>query len=224
MAYSYGNPTNRVRAAEMLRKLLPRVTESIEKSNGNSGEMKPTSEIGKQSLKWYRVECCIGVHIYQGDKGGWFSDLAFKDLPAGIPAVFGTPSIHPHRSREEAIDAAVAMLALISNRPAPEVAPEDAKVVFEFDELSIIVPSGVIAEINQIPVEWPSVEYVKQRLVQIRDQFAGGKPFNTEIMDSLSPEDQRVVFSVCAMALVIGMPRFPSKPESEPPPPKNKMS
>jgi len=223
MEMNYGNPGNRIRAAEMLRKLLPRATKLRESHKDGEASMEAVSSIGQASLKWYRTENCTGVYIYQGEKGGWFADLSFKDLPAGVPVVIGTPNVAPNRTREDAIESAVHMLALLMNSPTPQVNPEEAEVVFEFDNLGLIIPSAAIAAINKLSVERPSNEYVEQRLDEIREQFAGGKPFNSEIMDSLSEEDRRVVYTVCVMALALGMPRYPKSEEVEAPPFKSDM-
>lgn len=220
MGYKYGNPTNRMRASEMLRRLLPEAKKLAEKS---SYSMETTSVVGEASLKWYRTEHCRGVHIYQGDKGGWFADLEFTNLPDGIPAVIGTPSVAPNRTREEAVKSAISMLAMMMDTPTPTVSPQDAKVVFALDDMNVILPSALIAKMRAIREEPPSHDYIIERFEEVRKQFTGGEPFNEERMNSLSKENQMTVVTLCAMALLIGMPRYPGNPEVEPPPSNDRM-
>jgi hypothetical protein len=224
MGHNYGNPTNRVRAAELLRKIRPEAAKKYAGLKSDGLSMEATSSVGEASLKWYTADKCVGIHVYQGDKGGWFADFAFADLPAGIPVVIGTPSLYPHGSRKEAIDQATAFLAMLMNKNPPNENPEDVEVVFSFDDMNVMLPSTLIATMKAIDAPHPPIEYVVQRLEDIRHQFAGGKPFTAEIMTSLSEEDRMVVVRVCAMALVFGMPRYPLNAEGEPPPKRSKFN
>lgn len=224
MGYKYGNPTNRLKAAEMLKKLLPEAREMAEK-NKSETSIEATSAVGAASLKWYDLEHCNGLHIYQGEKGGWFADLSFHGLPDGISRIIGTPVSMPCRTREDAVRIGISLLAsIISNPKIPaEERQNDPEIAFSFDEINLFLPSSLISQMRDFGGEPPSDEYVFKRFEELREQFAGGKPFTKTIMDSLSSDDRMKVITICALAIFKGIPKYPMPEESPPPPPLHKM-
>jgi hypothetical protein len=220
MGYKYGNASNKIRAAELLRRIRPKAAEIYEKTKDTAVPLKPETAIGMASLKWYTADKCVGVHVYQGDNGGWFADLAFKDLPPGIGDVLGTPTLFPNRDRQAAIATAIEFLAkVMANQQSPQ-SPDDT-VPFSFDKITVFIPTEMVAEmkkdIEAVPGKRPSADAVALLLEDLRKQFAQGGPFTSEVMDRLSAQEQGKVFNRCSMALAIGMPRYPSYPEGMPP-------
>lgn len=49
--------------------------------------------------------------IYEADRGGWHADLLLKDTPPGVSNAFGSPMAMPFRTRHEAEEFAVMLLA-----------------------------------------------------------------------------------------------------------------
>lgn len=66
-SYDHKNPTNRLRAAALLKQLLPLAHEAARTTRT---PLLPSSGVGENALRWFRTEDCLGVHVYQGDRGG----------------------------------------------------------------------------------------------------------------------------------------------------------
>lgn len=216
MKYKPNNPENRMRARALLRKLLPAAREQAAKSSEYS--IEPASDVGENSIPHYKIDRCIGVHIYTGDKGGWFADLQFEGLPAGIPPVLGTPVECPHQTREEALAKAAQMLTMViaNDRPAPPAA--EAKAAFPFDDLVVHVPSPFIERLRKdVPYE-PTREEALESLTAFRDEVCGSKNLTQELADGLSEAAKVRLLAVCTMAILAGIVRFPEFEEKPPPP------
>jgi hypothetical protein len=216
MRYKPNNPENRMRARALLRKLLPEARKILE--GKGSYEIKPESDVGENSIPHYKIDRCVGIHIYEGDKGGWFADLQFENLPAGIPTVFGTPMALPHRVREEALASAVKFLALVlaNDRPAPSAAEADA--IFPFDEVVVHLPSRFFGKLRDLMPYKPTHEEALARLNAFRDEVCGGQPLTHEAAEALPRPLRERLLSVCAMASLAGIVRFPEFEEAPPKP------
>lgn len=180
-------------------------------------EIQPNSGLGENVFKYLHVDRLTGVHIYQGDKGGWFFDLTFKDLPDGVPNIIGTPNMYPHETRKEAEEAAVAMLAnLVANAHKPPESSDDAVAVFPFDDVEFKIPAKLLAALREIPGGPPDVDSVLRRLEEVRETCAGGRHLTAEVMEELTKDQQEQIYIVAAMAVLRGIVRFPAYEEAPP--------
>jgi len=212
--YKYKSVENRRKAKFLLDKLMPEAERMV---GGLKTAEAHGNDVGDNAMSHAHISRVTGVHVYQGRKGGWFFDLSFKDFPPGVPNIMGQPVGMPLPSRDEAVQGAVTMLAwLIKQKDRPLPSTEDAVAVFPFDHVIIQVPSSLIARIKAIPVPSGGPDYVKTRLDEVREEFAGDGPMTVEVMNSLTEEQQLRVMTVVTMAMAEGFVRWPEYEEEAP--------
>lgn len=204
-----------MRARALLRKLLPDARKLL-KEEGNY-EITPESNVGENSIPHYKIDHCVGIHIYEGSKGGWFADLQFENLPPGIPPVFGTPVALPHRTRAEAMDTAVKILALVLANDRPTPSAEETEIVFPFDGVVVHLPAQSFGKLQDKMPVLPTREQALERLNAFRDEVCGGALLTHEAAQALPESLQARLLSVCAMAMLAGIVRFPEFTEAPPP-------
>lgn len=212
--YKHKAPDNRRKAKALLAKLLP---EAIRRAPEMDLVESQASPLGANTFKHIHIDRVAGVHVYQGDRGGWYFDLSFKDLPPGVPNVLGQPVAYPLETKEEAINGAISMLAmLVKTRDKILPRHDDAEAVFPFDDVVISLPSDLIRTLAAAPFPPPEYEYVRGRLDEIRRQFAEDGTMTGEVMDKLTEDQRMEVFTVVAMAICRGIARWPQSEEGVP--------
>lgn len=228
-AYKYSSPSNRMKARRMLASLLPEAKDRIGEINNFGTVDVPDMFLGILSrLTEANLE---GVHIYPAPLGGWHADIAFKDMPPGIPQVVGTPKAMPCNSREDAVDHAVAnlsvMLTAMRNRPSNAEARKDY-AVFQYDSATIFVPIEIMSELKKALRGNKTAEskretemHVIEHLIEIGRKFRGPEGLTEDVYDALPIESQKEIVMVSAMALAVGYPRWP---ETAPMPPTKSMT
>jgi hypothetical protein len=221
MSYNYKNPSNRMKAAQLLKKLLPLAEQEAREQRA---PLQAATAIGHATLRHYHISKCAGVHVYKGEKGGWFADLEFRGLPLGAGNIIGTPSQLPAKDREEAIGQAISMIASCMNAPAPAEPADAVDSAFAFDEIEMAVPGELLRTIKAAFEELPTPQQAVALLEKVRSDFAAGGPLTGDVMRGLSKEDLRRVQFACAIALMAGLPRYPQYEEAPPPPPRSSMN
>jgi Uncharacterized protein conserved in bacteria len=212
MPYDHSKFDNRRKAFFMLKKLLPEAERLAATFDLSGKSMTPIMDALSPHLHITRV---AGVHIYKGDKGGWFFDIVFKDLPPGLPTIIGQPSSMPCETREEAEKAATNMLAaLVQQRDKPLPDQVEAEAVFQFDEVYIYIPTEIVASLERSGA--PDLGYVRQRLAEIRKAFAGDGVMTKEVVDRLNDDQMTRLYAVVAMAVAAGIIRWPEPDEAPP--------
>ncbi|WP_046866814.1 hypothetical protein [Microvirga massiliensis] len=183
-SYRHKDLDNRRMAKMLLQKLLPQAMETAKEVSSDALE---TSALGGNTMKWLRLSQCTGVHVYQDAKGGWFADLTFAGLPAGVPDIIGTPVSLPKATREEALQEGIELLALvIAHERKPQETPDEPIAVFDFDKIALQIPSALIQQLNESGLEKLGHAHAMKRLDEIRTQMTGGEPFTAENFDRLS--------------------------------------
>jgi hypothetical protein len=220
MSYNYKNPTNRLKAAQLLKRLLPLAQQQADTVLDG---MKPASSLGRATLGHYHLSKCVGVHVYQGDKGGWFADLEFKGLPLGVGNVIGTPSQLPLKDREEALQDAIALLASVLKNPEPQGPAEAVDSVFAFDDIEMMVPGQMLRDMRARIGDPPTADEALIVLERARFDFAQGGPLTREVVQNLPEHALRSIRYACAVALLAGLPRYPQYEEGLPPPSRSGM-
>jgi len=212
--YKHKDLDNRRKAKALLARLMP---EAERRAPEFTNLETKSSSLGANTFKHIHIDRVTGVHVYQGERGGWYYDLSFKDLPPGVPNVLGQPVAFPLDTREEAIDGAVSMLAMLVNKRDQDPPPQDdAEAVFPFDDVVISLPSQMIRTLSEAPVPLPDHEYVRTRLDEVRKEFAGDGPLTGDILNKLTRDDLMRVYAVAAMAICRGIPRWPQSEEGVP--------
>lgn len=218
MAYDYGDKRNTKKASRLLRELLP---EAREIAKNPDAELRSTSGIGDVSTPYLRIGNVRGVHLYQGDHGGWYADIELRSVPPGIARILGTPTHQPDKSAEDARRTAIFLLGVAIRNEASVELSDTTKAAFAWDEVEIIVPTALVAKIQALgagPHDLPGLGWMKNRLDELRRDINGGRPFTKASLDALPRETFLFVFNAAAMALAHGMVRWPeTKPENAPP-------
>lgn len=206
MDYDPTDPENMRAARELLDRLL---TETTDKGH----RIVPSSAIMHNALSWYTIDRVDGVHVYQGGKGGWFADLTFMGIPAGVPGRIGTPVGAPLPSRAAAIEAAAALVQTVkANRQSPDAG---GGRVFEIAGLTVVVPRELVEVIAYHAP--PGDGFIEKRLEEVMQKYAPAGLFTEDGLQGLNEESRRELQVVCCMALSVGMVRWPI-PHEEPPP------
>lgn len=217
--YNPKNPANRLRARRNLEAMMKEIMAEPPKGDRFSeGEKSPLFESMAPHLKMERLD---GLHIYPGPAGGWHADISFRDLPAGIPNVIGTPKALPCRTRDEAVEAAHAMLSMfigmmLETEGKPSTAKSD-NATFIYDGITLRIPIGMLEAIKEAAGE-PMPDYVRQRLSEVREEFGGGPGIlDFAAVSALDRPRLLNLHAIAAMALLAGIHRWPETVDVGPP-------
>lgn len=215
------DPESLATARQVLDELLPHARRKAAEP-ADPLVLRAGSAVGRSALPHYRIANCVGVAIYQGEKGGWFADLWFEDVPAGIPPIIGTPLAEPHSAPQEALAYAIDTLALLithEDRPKPD--PEAVMAAFPFDGVVIPIPSQMVADLREMAGDRtpPTPEYVRERIEAFRAEVLDGEPLTAERANAFPQETAARLMSIAAMALLVGIVRVPESVEADPPSP-----
>lgn len=113
MAYDHRSRPNQRRAAALLEILKGRLVDA-------SGRIEHATAIqAATATPHWRLSNVGGVHVYDTDRG-WYADIAFEDLPVGVPTVIGNAV--PCGTREEAMRRAVQNLSFYAEREKATIA------------------------------------------------------------------------------------------------------
>lgn len=218
MEYQHGDARNQAWARHLLAKLLPAAHEQA----GEAGRLQSSSAVGEAFLPWMTIDNIDGVHVYQGEKGGWFADLVLKNAPTGVASIFGTPVQHPCHSREEAESYAVTLLAVIAaNKEKVAEPPKEVEAAFSFGPFGVKIPSRLLDEISKVTAAAgldKDSRYVRRRLDELSRKHERHLA-EAEPLDGLPAAELREIIVVSAMALCHGIVRWPEVPEAAPPTP-----
>ena len=211
MTYSYDAHADE--AAALLKRVLAGV---FEESQGAKGV--PLSPLGGALFDHASVARMKGVHVYRGERGGWFADLTFRDMPPGITSVIGTPSDMPCHSREEAMAQVTSLVAVVvatekARASSPRTGPP-ADPVFLLGGMQITIKAAALAEISSLGA--PDERYVTRRLDELMRLHAHDGKLDASSLDRLAPMDRAKFMAVVVMALMVGMGRWPEIAEAAP--------
>ena len=218
--YNHNNPTNKMRARRLLASIMEEARKEADKGGFETGH---ASHLFENMARYLDEDKLDGIHIYPAPLGGWHTDLSFKDMPTGTPPVVGTPKAHPCKSREEAVDTAVQMLAAIIGdirNKDDQDANGERTAAFEIDSVTLYVPVDMLDEIRSAagPTGLPADDYVRSRLDETRKKFGGKRGIDADVMESLTHEQKMELHVVAAMALLAGFIRWPESMDMAPEP------
>lgn len=201
MAYLHGSRPNRRRAASLLEQLKGKLVDASE-----TVETPMTMQAATSSPHW-RLSNVAGVHVYEAD-GGWSADLAFENLPAGVPSVIGNAV--PCGSHRAALECAVRLLSLCAEREKSFLANFDTSMRwFVFDEVEVPVDpeylSGVATRLAQ---DGFTAEQACERLAYLRHVISGDGPVTGERVDAASPRIRERLAVACEVAMALGRTQF----------------
>ena len=174
-----------------------------------SGEpgLKSLSMIAEAALAAVSEDNLFALVVHQAPLGGWSAEVVFRDMPAGISNVMGTPSGHPLETREEAEEAVHAILLGIlitvsmgSGRMKPPV--------FELHGFSLDLDPVALAAAHALGELLPTKEQAGQALeALVANLFPDG--VTKERLDSLKETEGVPLLSAIYTASACGLLRYP---------------
>ncbi|CAO4164120.1 hypothetical protein IHEIED_00302 [Methylorubrum populi] len=155
----------------------------------------------------WRLSNVAGVHVYEV-VGGWNADLAFEDLPVGIPTLIGNAA--PCGSRQAALESAIRQLSLCAEREKQHMASFDTRMRwFVFDEIELpIDPDYLPGVAARLAAEGYTEEQVRGRLAYLRHVISGDAPITEENVEAASPKTRERLAVVCEVAMALGRTQF----------------
>jgi hypothetical protein len=216
MTYHHDSPENQRKAKRLLRDLLPRAKAL---ARGSTGATRfDLSPLGASISGLVHARNLLAVHIYEANLGGWIADLEVKKAPVGAPRIYGTPVENPCRTREEALDQAINMLAavLLTDQPEPKL---PSHRIFELYGLGIPVPGAALDELHSAVGETKAQAHVSGEEVEVLIEATvarlfAGMPTKEKLL-SLAREELAELFLILGIAMLKGYFRYPA-PQARP--------
>jgi hypothetical protein len=201
MRYDHGSRQNQVRAASLLETLKAKLSDATDKP-----ELVAIMQSPKWSTHW-RLCNVVGVHAYETPQG-WRADLAFRDLPAGVPTLIGYSV--PCTTREEAMDGAVFKLSICAETQKAWLANfEDTMRWFAFDEINFPVdPDYLPVRAAELAREGYTRDHALGRLAYLRHVISGDEPLTEAAVGAADEETRERLSIVCEIAMSLGLTEF----------------
>jgi len=203
-----------VRAKELLSHLLP-IARSKLTEGSIRGEAK--SLVAKSQAPYYSEDRMAGIHIYHAPLGGWIADLIFRDMPPGIPNALGTPVHSPFRTREEAREGAIGMLAAILEISDQNEGREAVhEPVFQLYDCIIRIDGGILNEIvalgKQLGVDEPyeNIDDLTRRLEAVLKEVFGEQKPSHDLFLAKSKDNKIKLLSILHLCSLNGVFRYPA--------------
>lgn len=201
MRYDHGSRENRQRAAFLFGKLKLQLVDA-----GGAVEEPATMQAATSSPHW-RISNVAGVHVYKTTEG-WNADLAFKDLPPGVPPVIGNAV--PCSSRQEALQSAVGQLSMCAEREKLPIPGSDTRTRwFKFDGIEIGIDAD---QLPAMAIRLARDDYTPfmaaGRLALMRHVIADDEEMTAAMLQSSSPEVQARFRVACTVAMALGRTQF----------------
>lgn len=201
MRYDHGSRENRQRAAFLFGKLKLQVIDA-------SGTVeKPTTMQAATSSPHWRISNIAGVHVYR-TAVGWNADIAFKDLPIGVPALVGNAV--PCGSRDDALASAIRQLSMCVEREKVLMAGFDTRLVyFVFDEIEVPIDPDYLPDVRAAMArEGHTLEEALGKLAHLRHVVGGDGPLTKEGVDAADEDTRAELCKACEIAMALGRTQF----------------
>jgi len=201
MAYDYGSRPNRRRAAALLETLKGKLIDA-----SKAVERSATMQAATSSPHW-RLSNVAGVHLYE-TASGWNADIAFEDLPVGVPTVIGNAV--PCTSRQDALQSAIRNLSLCAEREKAVMANFDTVMRwFVFDDIEVPVDPDYLPGIAaKLADEGHTYEDALGRLAYLRHVISGDEPVTKEAVEAVDDETRERLAIDCEIAMALGRTQF----------------
>lgn len=202
-------PRDRDNAEHLLKVLLPKAREQAKEQE----ELKFRTVIAK-AQRAYLIESNVGgVHVYHANTGGWIADIYLKDTPIGVANVIGTPVANPCKTRDEALEQAVMMLASIISNTAKQ--HEKVQPTFQLYDIALTLDGSMLEFVAKTQLEtegtvgYENPDKAVQKLEAILKQFFGNAEPSYDILMTLELEAKARLMAVCTMCALTGILRYP---------------
>ena len=110
----------------------------------------------------------------------------------------------------------VRILLDVARRRKPNDRPKES-LPFELEGVLLYLSFDMVQQIHAAAQTFaPDPAYVERRLSEVTKEVSGRSWMTEEIFQSLDPAQELRVYSVCAMALAIGITRWPQTLDGPP--------
>lgn len=184
-----------------------REAEELAATRNTGGRLLSSS--AKSMVPYFIRENVRGYIVYPGKAGGWIGDVVFN-VPFGMPDRAGTPVATPFRTKREAKDSLVGMLAMAILNSMENVAPI-GEFMFEFCDLAVPVEVERITEILAL-AQRESLEVMPSEaraMLAVAEAMLRADP-------DLSSETSRAICSAVDAACCVGIVRWPERQPMSP--------
>ncbi len=203
-----------------LRDMLGRARAEARK-RARSMDAVPQNLLSQSFIETVREKHLDSLMVYEEGQGRWFGDLAFKNLPVGLPTVMGTPVAMPKATREEALSEAYLILvfflqAIEEQKTTSRDKPSENVRIFELYGFSFKLPVEVIEMSSTIKENLKEFEdygeqEAKAYLERALSEMCGDSEFTGEIFDAATPELRTRLLTAMTLMLLHGHFRYPER-------------
>ena len=186
----------------LLHEVLPRARIMARESS----DLKAVSALAQAARPYMREDNLAALLVYRTPLGGWIADVLLKDVPPGISNLMGTPTRYPLTTRDEAIEHGIALISFII--ASKDVVDKPNPVFFYFDATFELFPN-LLAILQARHARYPSLEDAHVRLKEITIELFGRRKPCYEGIVALSEDSQKRLSSVCHLASMTGVMRYP---------------
>lgn len=173
-----------------------------------------------QVAPYARIENVSGVEIYQTPaKDGWIADILLRNVPDGMSDAFGTAIAEPLRTRAEAEDCALHLLAITIVNSAKSPAPEPNPTrVFVWGDATCSISAAMYEAVSTdklfvaVPIDDRAVE-ARRLLGLLHAKLFAGKSVSAVIDAGV---DSALLWSAMILALSAGILRWPERQYGSP--------
>lgn len=205
----------------VLVSLLPELREEI-LSEGEDLGLQVQSGPGRSVLSRIREEHFDAYIVYRSARG-WHADVLFKNLPAGVPNLLGTPDDDPLPSRELADQQGRLILKMLLKTAianAAVVAPEEDFRAFDIHGATMQVPGSAVDQVRPFIESFPAnvvgdVDSHRNRLSRLLTEAFGEDSFDLEKWESLHITTKHRIFTAIVILMAMGEFRHPRRPGLE---------
>jgi hypothetical protein len=212
------NISRRVAGRRLLEKLLPRAEQWLDEHEGAMPAdclryTAADSPIAKASAQYQTLKNAEAVFITEGELGGWIADIMFKSVPAGVYDMVGTPVASPHRTRAEAEQKAIIMLAGLIAKERSGMVDEAAPPVVLYRGHELALDPELLVRVKDIPRVRRTLAV--KLLDEMEDRiFPDG--FDQQLLETLPLDETLVLVTTLHFAALAGILRYPENQPATP--------
>jgi len=211
------NISRRVAGRRLLEKLLPRAEKWLDEQEATRPEQFPffdNSPLVKAAAPYLTLKNAEAIFISEGQLGGWIADIAFKSVPLGVVDMIGTPVSSPHKTRAEAEQAAIIILAALIAKERNGTGDEAAPPVMLYHGHEVALNQKLLERLQGTSPRIGGDEAVRM-LCELEERlFVDG--FDEQLIETLPREENQVLGIALHLAALAGVLRYPENQPATP--------
>lgn len=208
----------RARLAEALKGAREEARASMQ---DHDTSLQTGTTLGHTLFSRLKEENLDALIVHRGVKG-WYADILLKDMPAGLPVVFGTPSKMPHSNRALAeADGKMMLVTAFRAILERETISRDTHVEdirpFELYGVTYRIPGELVDQlqpmVDSLPEDFVGTrESVTERLLSLVSRHIDDENnLDPGAVNSLPEQDRMAMLANMATLLCMGVFRLPDR-------------